>query len=261
MTTRQFKVAAAIMLAMSVSLTGMDMLAGGCGGGNGGGNGGGGGGGGGTCNGTGQGQGGGTGVCKGAVTLTSLLNSLPVEAVSQAEIDGLKLMREEEKMSGDLYNLLAPTAGVPAFKNIPKAEKTHFDAVKILLDRYAIPDPAQATAGVFTNPVLQADYDALAAAGKASRLAALTSALTVEELDLADLAAQIAASDSQDVKTLYQNLAMGSRNHLRAFYKVLLRNKGSYVPTHLTQAQFDAIINSRDEKGVVDANGNKVLLR
>lgn len=245
--TRQFKLAAGFLLALGVAGTNLSA-----------GNGNGGGGGSGNCNGGGGGGGQGQGGGKGCATLTSLLNSLPVEAVSQAEVDGLKFMREEEKLAMDVYNLLAPTAGVPAFKNIPKAEKTHFDAVKLLLDRYAIPDPAQSAAGVFTNSELQADYTALSAAGKASRLAALAVGLEIEELDLADLRTHIAESDNQDVKTLYQNLAMGSRNHLRAFYKVLLRNKGAYTPKHLTQADFDSIVNSKDEPGVVDANGNKI---
>jgi len=44
-------------------------------------------------------------------------------------------------------------------------------------------------------------------------------------------------------------LLQGSRNHLRAYYQTLLNQGGSYTPQYLSQAEFDAIVNSAMERG------------
>lgn len=54
--------------------------------------------------------------------------------------------------------------------------------------------------------------------------------------------------DNQDIKLVYDNLLKGSRNHLRSFYKTLLQQGGSYTAQYLTQAEFDAIVNSGMER-------------
>ncbi len=221
------------------------------------------------CGGGGQGTGQGGGTCggggkvqgKAGAAMTTLLNSLPVEEVTQDETDGLKRMREEEKLAQDIYIALTTSGNPLTFKNIAKAETTHFAAVKLLLDRYAVVDPAQAESGKFTDPELQAAYDALIVAGQSSVAAALAAGLEIEEIDIADLASRLEKSDNKDIRTLYQNLMRGSRNHLRAFNKVLLRKGGAYEPKHLTKEAFDAIIASPQEKGLVDADGKSVRVR
>ena len=69
-----------------------------------------------------------------------------------------------------------------------------------------------------------------------------------EELDILDLNRSIAVTNNQDVKLVYDFLNKGSRNHLRSFYKNLTNAGGTYVPIFITQADFDAIINSPTEK-------------
>jgi hypothetical protein len=41
----------------------------------------------------------------------------------------------------------------------------------------------------------------------------------------------------------------GSRNHLRAFMKLVTQHGGTYVPKYISQAEFDAIVNSPIETG------------
>lgn len=41
----------------------------------------------------------------------------------------------------------------------------------------------------------------------------------------------------------------GSRNHLRAFMKVLTQLGGTYTPQYISQEAFDAIVNSAVETG------------
>jgi len=64
-------------------------------------------------------------------------------ALSQAEIDGLLFVREEEKLAHDVYVELYGTWGLTVFAHISSAETSHMAAVKTLLDRYGLADPAK----------------------------------------------------------------------------------------------------------------------
>ena len=70
-------------------------------------------------------------------------------------------MREEEKLAHDVYVTLYAQWDLPIFQNISRSEQTHTDAVKTLIDRYGLTDPASSKVGVFTNPDLQALYNDL----------------------------------------------------------------------------------------------------
>ena len=68
------------------------------------------------------------------------------------EIAGLQFMREEEKLAHDVYVTFYQQYGLTIFNNIASSEATHMAAVKTLLDRYGIADPAAGQPiGVFTN--------------------------------------------------------------------------------------------------------------
>jgi hypothetical protein len=70
----------------------------------------------------------------------------------------------------------------------------------------------------------------------------------IEELDIHDLNSSISVTNNQDVRIVYDFLNKGSRNHLRSFYKNITKAGGSYTPIYITQAEFDAIVNSPTEK-------------
>lgn len=178
------------------------------------------------------------------------LNSLPVEQISADEEADLIFLREEEKVARDAYLAMYAVHGTNIFSNIADAEQTHTDTVKILLDKYEIADPVlDDTVGVFTNSDLQAIYDALAAVGSESLEAALQVGAEVEELDIADIRLFREHADNQDILKVYDELEKGSRNHLRSYWKLLTDKGYSYTPTHLSQAEFDAIVNSEMENG------------
>lgn len=180
------------------------------------------------------------------------LATLPMEALSQAETDSLLYMREEEKLAGDVYTRMDALWGnsVPVFGNITSSEATHTEAVRQLLLRYSLPDPAAGKAvGVFQNPDLQALHNQLVANGSASLIDALKVGVLIEELDMVDINTHLASVDNQDIRTVYESLLKGSRNHLRAYYQTLLKKGGSYTPQYLSQAEFDAIANSAMERG------------
>ncbi len=147
---------------------------------------------------------------------------LAAETLSQAEIDTLMYMREEEKMARDLYisfNELYGTT-VRVFGNISRSEQKHMDAVKGLLDAYGLTDPVVDDAvGKFTNPELRDQYTELLAQGNTLK-GALEVGIIVEEQDLEDLAAAMNETDEPCIDRVYSNLLKGSTNHLAAFSRV-----------------------------------------
>jgi hypothetical protein len=210
----------------------------------------------------------GTGVCTGNGTgnsngkgnrgagsdyLFSCITSLPVETLTTSEINALNTMREEELLAHDVYIMLYSVYKIPVFNNISQAETQHTEAVKTLLLKYSLPDPAlNHVAGVFVNPDLQALYTSLVTQGKASLIAALTVGATIEDLDINDLHNHIAADvDNQDILFVFGNLEKGSRNHLRAFNRLLTAKGITYTPQYISVEYFNQIISSAQETGSV----------
>lgn len=177
------------------------------------------------------------------------LAAIPPSALSDDEASSLVFMREEEKLALDVYAAMAAAWGTPIFANIGASEQTHMDAVKLLLTRYSLPDPAAATLpGQFANQSLQALYDALVGAGRTSLVGALAVGAEIEDLDIRDLRAISQSVDNADLLWVYANLEKGSRNHLRSFHEQLRQRGATYTPKYITQAEYDAIVNSPREK-------------
>lgn len=183
--------------------------------------------------------------------LQTQLSNLPLGTLSDDETAGLLLMRQEEKLARDVYLALYNLHGTPIFNNISDSEQTHTDAVLALLDRYGLTDPvATAGLGEFADETLQTLYDDLVYQGTPTLVDGLIVGVTIEELDIYDIARlSEQLDDNDDIALVYSQLQRGSRNHLRAFYKQLVANGGSYIPQYITQDEFDDIINSDMETG------------
>lgn len=191
--------------------------------------------------------------------MTPQVASMPYEEVSAAEAEALQFMIEEEKLACDVYTFLYETWNHRVFKNIARSEQTHMNAIQALLIKYGLDDPTLGSeAGVFQSPELAAMYDKLTSKGVVSLVDALHVGATIEDVDIKDLQEQIALSDNTDIRTVYQNLMKGSRNHLRAFVGQLEYNGGSYTAQFLTQEEVDAILAADHERGMVDADGNHI---
>ncbi|MBI5651731.1 MAG: DUF2202 domain-containing protein [Chloroflexi bacterium] len=186
--------------------------------------------------------------------------SAPVGALSASEADALAFMREEEKLAHDVYVALYAKWQLPVFQNIANSEQTHTDAIKTLLERYSVADPAAGKAvGVFANATLQGLYDQLVKQAGQSLADALRVGALIEEIDIQDLQTRIAQTDKADIKLVYANLMRGSRNHLRSFTAQLKAQTGAtYAPQQLTQAEYAAIIAGTTEtgRGASNAQGN-----
>jgi hypothetical protein len=184
-------------------------------------------------------------------TLGETLNSISTGTLSGAEVEGLLYMREEEKLARDVYLVLYEKWGMSVFQNIANSEQTHTDAIKTLLDRYGLGDPAAGQdVGIFTNPGLQELYDLLVDTGNRSLVDALRVGAAIEEIDILDLEEWIAQTSQADIVLVYENLMKGSRNHLRSFVSTLEKQTGeTYQPQYLDQAGYDAIVSSPIERG------------
>ena len=190
----------------------------------------------------------------GIINVTNLqiqVNNLPIEVISNEETASLIFMREEEKLARDVYITMINKWGSKIFTNISTSEQTHMDAVLMLLNKYNIPDPVGSNGvGVFNNSTLQTLYNQLVADGNTSVLNAFKVGATIEDLDIFDLTNALTTIDNQDIRLVYSMLTKGSRNHLRSFYGNILKVGGNYTPQYISQAEFDAIINSDMETGL-----------
>ena len=188
----------------------------------------------------------------GAVAHNEDLSVLPAASasLSSAESDALAYMREEEKLAHDVYMTLYDQWHLPVFQNIANSEQTHTEAVRTLLDRYRVPDPASVEVGVFTDQTLQGLYNQLVQQGSQSLAEALKVGATIEEIDILDLEERLAQTEKADIILVYDNLMKGSRNHLRAFVSTLQTQSGeTYQPQYLSPDAYQAIIGAPIESG------------
>lgn len=169
--------------------------------------------------------------------------------LTDTERDDIYYMREEEKVARDIYLTLFDEWGLQVHDNISNSEQSHMDAMLSLIEVYELDDPATDTVGEFTNPELQELYDTLVDWGTESKLDSLKVGCRVEETDIRDIEDCIDRTGEATIETVYENLLKGSRNHLRAFYRVLTRRGGDYEPVIISQEMFDDIVNSDWETG------------
>lgn len=184
------------------------------------------------------------------LNLTTQMNALPVQTLTDEEATDILFMREEEKLARDSYNYFYSLWGQKIFSNISSAEQMHMDAVLLLIERYNLIDPvASNVPGIFTDDELQSLYDILAASGTNSMIDALLAGAEIEEVDLIDLYVRYDETDNDDIQLIYDSLMKGSRNHLRAFVSNLQKQGIDYQPLHLSEAEFNDIVDSPMEKG------------
>lgn len=160
------------------------------------------------------------------------------------ETKALLYMREEELMARDLYAVLYDQWKIPVFQMICQSEQVHADAIKRLLEKYGLEDPATGSAGVFSNRGLQALYTDLRVKGSQSLADAFKVGAAVEEIDILDLQERLADVNQADIRRVFNNLLNGSCNHLRSFTSVLHTQTGDkYRPEYLSPEIFESIIN------------------
>lgn len=181
-------------------------------------------------------------------TISGQIYTFPKDSLNESERKSLLFIREEEKLARDVYIALQQLWGVNIFSNISSSEQTHMDAVLILLNRYAITDPAGAP-GVFVNTTLQSLYHQLVQQGSKSVLDAYKVGATIEDLDIYDIENSIQGIDNKDILWVYASLTKGSRNHIRSYVRNIVASGSTYIPQYISQSKFDSILNSPMETG------------
>ena len=153
--------------------------------------------------------------------------------LSNDEIHGLLFMREEEKLARDSYITLGGIYGLTIFDNISVSEQRHMDALKLLIEKYDLPDPVDKSPeiGKFLDPKLQVLYNTLMFWGKDSLMDSLYVGAAIEETDMIDIVHEIELAYQEDIVSTYESLICGSRNHLRAFARQIEANGGVYDPS------------------------------
>ena len=183
------------------------------------------------------------------------LNSGEIEGI----IEGIRFMSEEEKLARDVYNVVYELWGQPVFRNIASSEQAHMDAIRTLIERYGVDDPAAGNEpGKFTDEDLQGLYDELVEKGSESLEDALRVGAAIEEIDIQDLQMYMEETEAADVLQVYENLMRGSRNHLRAFVSTLERqSREVYEPEYLDQDLYEDIIENDVETGGSGQRGGR----
>ena len=162
--------------------------------------------------------------------------------LSQAEINDLKFLREEEKLARDVYLFSYNKYQLSIFNSISQSEQTHMTSVLSLLNKYGISDPASTEIGVFVNQDLQTLYNSLTAQSDISSVEALIVGATIEDLDINDIDHFIVNTTKSDLLSVYDNLTCGSKNHIRNFTSQLVINGVVYVPQFISVEYYNIIL-------------------
>jgi hypothetical protein len=150
-------------------------------------------------------------------------------------------LHEEEILAHELYVALAEVhPELMPLRNIPLSEARHREVMAAVLKEEKIPIPEVRRGRKFSSEGLDALYLNWLEEGRKSPTAACLVGVRLEEHDIADLRkAQIAFPAHKEVLA---QLEAASNNHLRAFYRNLIRHGGEYKPEVLTAAEFKAIL-------------------
>ena len=181
-----------------------------------------------------------------------LVEKFKAETLSNDEINAITFMLEEEKLARDVYLHLSEMYDYPIFSNIARAESRHMEVTKCLIERYDLENPVGDNGpGIFMNEQLSNLYTTLLDKGGESMTEAFKVGATIEDLDLADLYNWIEGGtiDNEDILAVFGELTRGSRNHLRAFTKVLDQFEESYSPQFLELERYTKILEGEPEHG------------
>lgn len=145
-------------------------------------------------------------------------------ALSDAEIENLLYMYQEEKLAMDVYDNFYEQYQVDVFDKISNSELNHMTKIGEILTAYNINIEAYQNldAGEFLNDELQELYNSLIELGSESVTDALEVGVSIEIIDIADLNEELTNDYvNENIVDVYTHLEDASQNHLDAFTKAL----------------------------------------
>ena len=180
---------------------------------------------------------------EGIMTLTTeKTTTSTVTALTSREKEGLIFIWEEEKVARDLYASLHEKNNLSIFMDLMRSEQSHMDQAKAIMDQYGLSTPGEDEPGAFHNQTLQEIYDRLLREGLPSDEDALRGSAEYEEISIRDLESELAATEKEDIRVVYQGLLAGSRKHLRSYVAELHDQGIEYAPRYLDKASFEEIV-------------------
>ncbi len=171
------------------------------------------------------------------------------EELNSDETAMLQFMKEEEKLARDVYYALNDIWNARVFTNISKSEEKHIAAVMGLVEYYNLGSTEVKSPGEYESEEFKALYEQLVKQGSQSIIEAMKVGALIEELDIKDLQEKLEATDNENITLVFNNLLRGSRNHLRAFNRQLVKYGVNYTPQYISQEEYDSIINGENETG------------
>jgi hypothetical protein len=183
---------------------------------------------------------------------TTIVLKFPYGQLNSAEQDSIIQMLQWEKLFAQIYQQFYQQWQHEVFKNIPQNEDQHRKALEALLTKYKLTDANTA------NASLTKYHDDWITQGNTSLVAALTVSATMEDKYLLELENALSnkAINNFDIQFVYQNLAKGSRNHLRTLVSLLKAQQVEYQAHYLTPAEFQKIIHSPQERYAYEATND-----
>lgn len=163
--------------------------------------------------------------------------------LTEGEIDGIKYVRESEKLSRDIYSIFFNTWEIEIFNILYKTEITHSNAMKNTIEKYNLDDPSEDDSiGVFTSPYFQRLYDDFLEKGKTSFYEAMYIAATIEEMAIYDFKDYKTQIEDKDLSKLFLNLEYGAIANLRKLNKELELFGISYEARYISPAELRVIL-------------------
>ncbi len=174
------------------------------------------------------------------LTIDEIIASfVDTDVLNSDETAMLQYMKEEEKLARDVYYALDDIWNARIFTNISKSEENHIAAVIRLIEYYDLGSTEVKSPGEFESEEFKVLYDQLVKKGSQSIEEAMKVGALIEELDIKDLQEKLDATDNENITLVFNNLLRGSRNHLRAFNRQLVKYGVEYTPQYISQEEYD----------------------
>lgn len=187
---------------------------------------------------------------------TALLEGSPPDGLSYNDIRGLHLIREEEKITRDLFLSLAARWSMGIFRSLAESEDNQAILIRTIMERHSINDQYETgETAKFRNRETQSIYDGLAAKSSRSPEEAIRAALFTQDLGIYELRSLIRQTERTDLKILYLNLEKSARSAIRALNSELERRGAKYRPLFIDMDLFNLIVSDFSEKkGIVSSS-------
>jgi tRNA isopentenyl-2-thiomethyl-A-37 hydroxylase MiaE len=129
-----------------------------------------------------------------------------------------------------------------ALQQYCRSEQIHMESVLTLINRYGL--TSRLPLRQVSSPIRTCKrYTSLTQKGSFSLTDALMVGGAIEELDIADLQSRLSTITHVDIQQVFNNLLLGSYNHLQAFANTYETETGkTYVPQTLTPEAFQTAI-------------------